>query len=223
MFHVEHDREIKEFLSQGAKAVGCSLLTEHIDKLFLYFKELCSWNQRVNLTGLKKETDIVVTLFIDSLACVLALNIEKNEKIIDIGSGAGFPGIPLKIAYPKLKVDLVEPRLKKTAFLHHIIGILGLENIKVISRSAQDLSHDPSFHMAYDKVVSRAIKAELIFPESCTLLNSSGRVVLCRSKVLGSTGIDYGMSLIEEIEYELPHGYGSRVLSILKPITTNSH
>lgn len=222
MFHVEHDIEIKEFLSRGAKAVGCPLLTEQIEKLFIYFKELCSWNNRVNLTGLKKETDIVVTLFIDSLACGLALNIEKNEKIIDIGSGAGFPGIPLKIAYPKLKIDLVEPRLKKTAFLHHIIGVLGLEHIKAFSRSAQDLSHDPSFTMAYDTVVSRAIKAESIFPVSCTFMNSSGKAVLCRSKGLGSTGLGFGMSLVKEIDYELPHGYGSRVLSVLKPMTKNS-
>ena len=223
MFHVEHDREIKELLSRGANAVGCPLLTEQIEKLFIYFKELCSWNNRVNLTGLKKETDILVTLFIDSLACGLALNIEKNEKIIDIGSGAGFPGIPLKIAYPKLKIDLVEPRLKKTAFLHHIIGVLGLKHIKSLSRSVQDLAYDPSFTTVYDKVVSRAIKTESIFPVSCALINSSGKAVLCRSKKLGSNGFGFGMSLVEEIDYELPHGYGARVLSILKPLKKNSH
>ena len=223
MFHVEHDREKKEFLSLGARAVGCPLLAEQIEKLFKYFKELCSWNNRVNLTGLKKETDILVTLFIDSLACGLALKIEKNEKIIDIGSGAGFPGIPLKIAYPNLNIDLVEPRLKKTAFLHHVIGVLGLENIKALSRTAQDLSHDPSFIGVYDKIVSRAIKPESIFPISSTLMNSSGKAVLCRSKKLGSKGSGFGMSLVEEIDYELPHGYGKRVLSVLKPMTQNSH
>ena len=223
MFHVEHDREIKELLSRGAKTVGCPLLSGQIEQLFIYFKELCSWNNRVNLTGLKKETDIVVTLFIDSLAVGLALNTEKNEKIIDIGSGAGFPGIPLKIAYPELKIDLVEPRLKKTAFLHHIVGVLGLEDIKALSCSAQDLSHDPSFTKVYDKVVSRAIKAESIFPVSCALMSSFGKAVLCRSKRLGSTGLGFGMSLVEEIDYELPHGYGSRVLSVLKPLKTNSN
>ena len=78
---------------------------------------------------------MVIELFVDSLACGLALSHEKNESIIDIGSGAGFPGIPLKIAYPDLEVTLLEPRLKKTAFLHHIIGTLNLKNIQVISRS----------------------------------------------------------------------------------------
>ena len=66
------------------------------------------------------------------------------------------------------------------------------------------------------KVVSRAIKAESIFPVSCTLMNSSGKAVLCRSKGLGSTGLGLGMSLVEEIDYELPDGYGSRVLSVFK-------
>ena len=215
--------EKKDFLSQGASAVGCPLLPGQIEKLFIYFNELRSWSQKVNLTGLKKDTDILVTLFIDSLACGLALNFEKNEKIIDIGSGAGFPGIPLKIAYPNLTIDLVEPRFKKTAFLHHIIGVLGLENVKAHPRSAQDLSHEPIFNMEYDKVVSRAIKPESIFPVSCTFMNSSGTAVLCRSKKLGSAGTGLGMSLVKEIDYELPHGYGNRVLSVLKPMTQNSH
>ena len=82
-------------------AIGCPLEIEQIENLYIYFKELSSWNEKVNLTGLTEESDIVVTLFIDSLACGLALSPEKNESVIDIGTGAGFPGIPLKIAYPE--------------------------------------------------------------------------------------------------------------------------
>jgi 16S rRNA (guanine527-N7)-methyltransferase len=218
MFHVEHGVRLDKLLYEGGKAVSCPLTGKSIKTFLCYLKELSNWNERVNLTGLKEEFDIVIELFVDSLACGLALSHKKNESIIDIGSGAGFPGIPLKIAYPELDITLLEPRLKKTAFLHHIIGTLSLENIRVISCSIQDLNHDSSFNLVYDKVIARAIKPESIFPEARSLLRGSGRAVLFRSKRLGSCEENWGMKVEEEIDYELPSGYGKRVLSILSPL-----
>lgn len=215
---MEHDVQISELLSESGNAVGCQLDNESIQSFILYFNELCKWNKKVNLTAFTKTTDIVITLFIDSLACGLALNPEKNETIIDIGSGAGFPGIPLKIAYPGLDITLVEPRLKKAAFLHHIIGRLGLEKVQVLSRSIQELCRDPSENMAYDMVVAKAIKAESILPVAGSLLKSSGKAVLFRSKRMRQLEPTFGMKLVQEIEYELPRGYGKRVLSVLEPI-----
>lgn len=218
MFHVEHGVSLEELLYNGGKAVSCPLSSEPIKTFLLFLNELGDWNKRVNLTGLKNEFDMVIELFVDSLACGLALNPEKKESIIDIGSGAGFPGIPLKIAYPQLEITLLEPRLKKTAFLHHIIGTLNLKLTHVISRSVQDLNQDSSFSLVYDKVIARAVNPDSIFPEARSLLNDSGRAVLCRSKRLDSCGKTWGMRVEREIEYELPHEYGKRVLSILEPI-----
>jgi len=218
MFHVEHGVRLEKLLYEGGKAVSCPLTSKSIKIFLCYLKELSNWNERVNLTGLKKEFDIVIELFVDSLACGLVLSHEKNESIIDIGSGAGFPGIPLKIAYPELEITLLEPRLKKTAFLHHIIGTLNLQNIHVISRSVQDLYQDRSFNLVYDKVIARAIKPDSIFPEARSLLTGSGRAVLCRSKRLGSCEENWGMRIEKEIDYGLPKGYGKRVLSILNPL-----
>ena len=218
MFHVELGEKLEKEIFDGGKAVFCPLNSESIKSFLSYLTELSNWNERVNLTGLKKEIEIIIELFVDSLACGLALNPEKNESIVDIGSGAGVPGIPLKIAYPDLEVTLLEPKLKKTAFLHHIIGTLNLKNIHVISRTVQDLFHDHSFNLAYDKVIARAIKPESIFPEARSLLRGSGKVVLCRSKTLSSCHENWGMRVEQEIDYELPRGYGKRVLSILKPL-----
>jgi 16S rRNA (guanine527-N7)-methyltransferase len=218
MFHVEHGLSLEKLLYEGGKAVSCQLSPKSIKIFLFYLKELSDWNKRVNLTGLKEELEIVIELFVDSLACGLAISPEKNESIIDIGSGAGFPGIPLKIAYPELEVTLLEPRLKKTAFLHHIIGTLSLKNIHVISRSVQDLYRDGSFKLVYDKVIAKAIKPDSIFPEALSLLGSSGRAVLCRSKSLSSCEENWGMKVEREIDYELPNEYGRRVLSILKPL-----
>jgi len=215
---VEHGVSLEELLYEGGKAVSCPLSSESIRTFLFFLRELSDWNERVNLTGLNDESDIVIELFVDSLACGMALSPEKNESIIDIGSGAGFPGIPLKIAYPELEVTLLEPRLKKTAFLHHIIGTLSLQNIRVLSRSVQDLFQDNSFNLVYDKVIARAIKPDSIFPEAGSLLRDSGRAVLCRSKRLGSCEGSWKMSVEKEIDYELPSGYGKRVFSILKPV-----
>ena len=218
MFHVEHAAKLKKEIYEGGKSVGCPLDPNAIEIFLSFLTELSTWNERVNLTGLKKEIDIIIELFVDSLACGLALNREKNESILDIGSGAGFPGIPLKIAYPYLEVALLEPRLKKTAFLHHIIGKFNLKNIHVISRSVQELFRDHSVGSAYDTVIARAIKPEFIFPEAGSLLRSSGKAILCRSKTLSSCEKMWKMRVEKEIDYELPHGYGKRVLSILKPL-----
>ena len=215
---MEHGVNLEKVIFEGGKAVSCPLSSESINTFLIFLKELTEWNKRVNLTGLKNELDLVIELFVDSLACGLALNPRKNDAIIDIGSGAGFPGIPLKIAYPELKISLLEPRLKKTAFMHHIIGTLNLKNIHVISRSVQDLFQDGSYNMLYDKAFARAIKPDSIFPEARSLLRDSGRAILCRSKVLGSCGENWGMKVEREIDYELPNKYGKRVLSILSPL-----
>ena len=103
MFHVEHVVSLEELLYEGGKAVFCPLPRKSIKSFLSYLKELSDWNARVNLTGLKTVFDIVNELFVDSLACGLALSHKKNESIIDIGSGAGFPGIPLKIVPHKSK------------------------------------------------------------------------------------------------------------------------
>ena len=215
---MEQEVSLEELLYEGGKAVFCPLSRESIKTFLSFLRELTEWKEKVNLTGLKNEFDMVTELFVDSLACGLALSHEKNESIIDIGSGAGFPGIPLKIAYPELEITLLEPRLKKTAFLHHIIGTLHLKNIQVISRSVQDLYQDGSFNILYDKAIARAIKPDSIFPEARFLLRGSGRTVLCRSRRLGSCEETWGMKVEREIDYELPNEYGKRVLSILKPL-----
>lgn len=215
---MEHGASLDELLFEGGKAVSCPLSSESIKKFSLFLRELIKWNEKVNLTGLKKEFDIVIELFVDSLACGLALSPEKKDSIIDIGSGAGFPGIPLKIAYPELEITLLEPRLKKTSFLHHIIGTLSLNEVKVVSRSVQDLYKEGSFNFSYDKVIAKAIKPDSIFPEARFLLDKSGEVILCRSKSLVSCDQKWGMRIDRELNYELPYEYGKRVLSILKPI-----
>lgn len=135
--------------------MGLSLSDSQVEKFALYLAELKEWNKKINLTALKTDREIISKHFIDSLT-PLPL-IPPHSHILDVGSGAGFPGIPLKIANPGFSITLVEARGKKTFFLRHIIRTLGLQGIR-----AEHLHRDPGmaqgseFQGKFDVVISRA-------------------------------------------------------------------
>jgi 16S rRNA (guanine527-N7)-methyltransferase len=158
-------------LKEGAARLSIDLQPEQLEKFDVYATELAEWNRRLNLTSISGDADIRLLHFLDSLTIKLALP-ETDMlplNIIDIGSGAGFPGIPLAIAFPKQRVYLLEATRKKTDFLRHIQGILGLENITIINERAETAAHDSNHREQYDVAVARALAslpalAELMLP-----------------------------------------------------------
>src|SRR5688572_6212439 len=125
--------------------------------LTTYEKELLDWNQKFNLTAIRDTESIRTKHFLDSFSCILAWKTSPPEQLIDVGTGAGFPGIPLKILYPNLKLTLVESVGKKVKFCQHIVEVLGLEQVKVIQARAEDLGQDAQHREEYDWVVARAV------------------------------------------------------------------
>src|ERR1041385_3278920 len=125
--------------------------------LITYEKELLEWNQKFNLTAIRDVESIRIKHFLDSFSCVLAWQANPPASLIDIGTGAGFPGIPLKILYPNLKLTLVESVGKKAAFCQHIVRVLGLEHVDVIQSRAEDLGQNPQHREKYDWAVARAV------------------------------------------------------------------
>ncbi len=204
-------------LVNGVKRLGINLSDEVIEKFSIYFHELNRWNSKINLTSLKSEPEIVANLFVDSLAGSLAFDLEKTTSIIDVGSGGGFPGIPLKIAFPHTKMTLVEPKIKKTAFLHHVIGMLSLSDIQVKAQKIEDLVENIEEESLFDYVVAKAISPDDIFPSVHSAIHHKSVVCLYRSQPFGKEQSYFGMELYREIAYDLPFGYGSRVLSLLRP------
>ena len=143
-------------LSEGATAVGVPLEKAKLDLFALYHRELLLWNQRINLVSEQTSREIVVRHFVDSLTP--APWIERPEGLlIDIGSGGGFPGIPLRIALPALKLTLVESSRKKTSFLAHIVRTLRLDNVTIIRERVAALIGEPACAGAFDTVISRAV------------------------------------------------------------------
>src|SRR5215213_2263439 len=125
--------------------------------LTTYERELLEWNQKFNLTAIRDPESIRTKHFLDSFSCVLAWKTSPPTQLIDIGTGAGFPGIPLKILYPNLKLTLVESVGKKAMFCQHIVRVLGLEQVDVIQARAEDLGHKLQHREKYDWEIARAV------------------------------------------------------------------
>ena len=147
-----------ETFSRAAQAwLNIQLSARQITALSIYERELLEWNQKFNLTAIRDAESIRTKHFLDSFSCVLAWRAAPPDQLIDVGTGAGFPGLPLKILYPNLKLTLVESVGKKAMFCQHIVRMLGLEQVDVIQARAEDLGQNPLYRERYDWAVARAV------------------------------------------------------------------
>lgn len=217
MFHVERSGQFLEFLIGGLEEFGCSVTDDQISEFVVYYNELVAWNKKINLTTIAQDKEIAVKHFLDSLAYSRVLvSPFKRESLLDVGSGAGFPGLPLKICNPDLDLVILEPNVKKTAFLRHIIGKLRLKNTIVLSKRLQDLSKEPAHLRRYRYIVTRALGAGQILPFARPLLAEKGFIVLGRSKPLEDRMDSYGLRIAREASFSLPYGFGKRVLTVVE-------
>jgi 16S rRNA (guanine527-N7)-methyltransferase len=145
-----------DLLVAGARALGLHLTSSQVAAFATYLEEITRWSARTNLTALRRPEDIVRAGFLDSLAC-LPLIPPEAKRAVDVGSGAGFPGLPLKLARPELSFTLVEASRKKATFLQHVARQLGLAGVRVVRRRAEELAADPEEAGAYDLAVARAV------------------------------------------------------------------
>lgn len=145
--------------------IGISLSSGQLNSLLQFEAELLDWNTRFNLTAIQEPEKIRSKHFLDSLTCLTVIKEKPIERLIDIGTGAGFPGIPLKIACPQLHVTLVESVGKKANFCRHIVKSLGLDGVEVVQERAETLGQMPHYREKFDWVVARAVAALPILVE----------------------------------------------------------
>tara|TARA_Y100001960_G_C14766385_1_gene877215 strand:+ start:1236 stop:1958 length:723 start_codon:yes stop_codon:yes gene_type:complete len=164
---------------EGTKHLGLALDDLQKASFIKYRDEILEWNDKINLTGLKTPIDIEKVLFLDSLAIINTVDIPKETKILDLGSGAGIPGIPIQILNPKANVTLVESQSKKTRFLKHILGILDLSNsTSVENERAEILTHQEEHREKYDYVLCRGVSNMSVLHElSLPFLKMGGYMV----------------------------------------------
>jgi 16S rRNA (guanine527-N7)-methyltransferase len=148
--------EIKQLLKNGLLELGIIPSDEQLNSFMTYLSELKKWNRAHNLTGLAKDEDIIIKHFLDSLLYLKAIP-QGAARVSDIGTGAGFPGIPITIVRPETEMYLIEPSGKKAAFLRHIIWQLQLKRIEVIEKRIEELKINQGLPFAVDVAVTRAL------------------------------------------------------------------
>lgn len=173
------DEAVRKLLTRGGAKLGLALTEAQIEHFIAYLNELKRWNRKANLVGFRTDEAVVRHGILESLTLLKAFEVKPNLRLIDVGTGAGLPGIPLKIAAPDLAVTLVEAMRKKVSFLRQVCRLLQLPGISVIQARAESLHRDPAHREAYDLVTARAVTRLPEIVALCTpFMNREGRLIL---------------------------------------------
>jgi 16S rRNA (guanine527-N7)-methyltransferase len=209
----------QQLLIKGLQELGISCSEKQVSAFMTYLVELKKWNRAYNLTALKTDEDVIIKHFIDSLLYMKALP-EGALKLADAGTGAGFPGIPVKIVKPEIELTLVESSRKKTAFLRHIIRVLNLSAATVEEKRLENLSGE--YEKKFDVIVSRATFSIKEFLEmACPYVREDGRLLLNKGPKLAVELKDlektpYAGSVRNVLKFKLPIMRAVRNLVVLQ-------
>ena len=213
----------KEDFVKELDNIGIKLTDNQLMKLDKYYHLLIEWNEKINLTRITEEKDVYLKHFYDSLTLVKAIDLNKELKLCDIGTGAGFPGLVLKIVFPTLSITLVDALLKRVNFLNLVIKELELDNIEAIHSRAEDYV---KFHKnEYDIVTSRAVsRLSNLIDYSIPLLKKDGSFIPMKANCEDEiTEIKKKLSnkkirIANIIEFNLPYENSHRTLIEIKKI-----
>lgn len=148
---------MRDLLIEGAKQLGIDLSDKQVEQFMRYKELLQEWNEKMNLTAITEDREVITKHFLDCMTINKALEMKNQKTVIDIGTGAGFPGLVIKIAFPHLEVTLVDALKKRLNFLEVVIEELGLEGIKCIHSRAEDLGKNKVYREGFDICASRAV------------------------------------------------------------------
>lgn len=155
-----------QFLSDLEK-LGISLTKKQLEQFIIYYEMLIEWNEKINLTAITEFQDVMKKHFVDSVSLVKAYDVTKKVNVIDVGTGAGFPGLALKIAYPQLQITLLDSLNKRISFLNAVIEKLNLSGVETIHGRAEDFAKPGKLRENYDLCVSRAVANLSTLSEYC--------------------------------------------------------
>lgn len=173
----------RDKLKDGVAQYGIALDDDRLYKFYLFYELLTEWNKKINLTTIESENDVIIKHFLDSLFPVLFEDPGNWGTTLDLGTGAGFPGIPLKITYQNLNLTLVDSTKKKIDFLNHVIKELNLENITAIHGRAEELGINTNFREKFFVVISRAVAPLNTLSEYCLpFVKTGGKMIAYKSQ-----------------------------------------
>lgn len=221
----DNGQVISEF-EEGLKELNISLDDNQMEQFLSYYQLLIEWNKLINLTSITDFMEVIKKHFIDSLSIVKVFS-PNNERILDLGTGAGFPGIPLKIVFPNTKIVLMDSLNKRIKFLNEVINKLKLEDIIALHGRAEDFGKDISYREGFDVCTSRAVAKLSTLSEYCLPFVKTGGVFISYKASQIATEVEdakkaikiLGGTLIKAEEFKLPGTDIDRSLILIKKIS----
>lgn len=216
--------EFKLKLLDKTSKIEENLTDEQVEQFYKYMNLLIEWNEKINLTAIIEPEDIILKHFVDSLT--VSKEFQENAKVADIGTGAGFPGIPLKIIKPNTEMFLIDSLNKRIKFLDEVIEKNGLKNIKAIHARAEEIGHNKEYRGMCDVVISRAVaKLNVLLEYMMPLLKIGGKCICLKGPNIeeeieeAKNAIEILGGEIEKIEnITLPNSDNKRTIIVIKAV-----
>lgn len=219
-------RDYLNIFYNGLSKLGISLSDRQIEQFICFYDILTERNKVMNLTAITEPVEIIEKHFLDSLSLVKAIDLSGDKKVIDVGTGAGFPGIPIIISYPQLHITLLDSLNKRIGFINDVIKLLNLKNVETIHGRSEELGKNIKYREQYDLCVSRAVANMSVLSEYCIpFVKKGGIFVSYKSEKLfeEKREAEKAISILggcveKEIKFSLPNSDICRVLFVIRKI-----
>ncbi|MDR7000007.1 16S rRNA (guanine(527)-N(7))-methyltransferase RsmG [Neobacillus niacini] len=178
---------------------GITLSSRQLEQFEIYYETLVEWNEKMNLTAITDKADVYLKHFYDSITAGFYYDFTKPFHLCDVGAGAGFPSIPLKIAFPQIEVTIVDSLNKRISFLNHLASVLKLENVQFIHDRAETFGVNPNYRESFDVVTARAVARMSVLSELCLPLVKVGGHFIAMKAAHAKDELDSGQKAISTL------------------------
>lgn len=208
------------------KEQGIDLSEEQIQQFRSYFEILVEWNEKMNLTAITDQPSVYLKHFYDSISAAFHFDFTTVETVCDVGAGAGFPSIPIKICFPHLHITIVDSLNKRISFLNHLSEQIGLENVNFVHARAEEFGQNPTYRQKFDLVTARAVARLSVLAELCIPIVREGGQFLAMKAASGEDELKdakkaievLGAKLTNKVAFELPVENSERTLYLFDKV-----